>query len=179
MKSLFEWRPIYLLCTCLIIICIGFWYWCWFHPITMTTVYLVRHAEKANDSTDPPLSPAGTARATELARVLEATGIDAAFTTQFQRTQLTAAPLAAAEGLTPQSYTATDTSAVAATILADHIGDRVLVVGHSTTLDDIAAELGAPGLSDLTEEQFDRLYIVFRANGATRLEQLRYGAPTP
>jgi len=144
-----------------------------------TTIYIVRHAEKADASRDPELSDAGHARARSLAHVLTDAGIDAIFVTDTQRSRQTAAPIAAATGLVPRQYDPGDSPALAATILADHAGQNVLVIGHSNTLDDIAAAFGITGLSDLDESQFDRLYLVRRSAGATtELTPLRYGTPT-
>ena len=56
-------------------------------------VVIVRHAEKAaNDPKDPDLSEAGRERAQTLARILKDGHITAIFTTEFKRTQETAAP---------------------------------------------------------------------------------------
>src|SRR5687767_8506266 len=70
-------------------------------PNPVTTVILVRHAEKASQEDASPLTPAGTERAKELARVLTAVKIDAIYMTQFRRVQDTAAPVAQALGITP------------------------------------------------------------------------------
>ncbi len=147
--------------------------------LEITTVYIVRHAEKKNNSANTPLSDAGESRAKELARVLGDEGIDVVFVTNFTRTQQTGKPVAAAAGVTLEEYPALNIQFVVDAILADHIGDRVLVVGHSNTVDDIAAGLGATGLSDLDEDQFDRLFVVHRFANHAHLDQLRYGAATP
>src|SRR5512138_1042300 len=57
----------------------------------VTTVILVRHAEKKLEpgNPDPDLAPAGEARAQELARMFGGAGINAIFATQFKRTQQT------------------------------------------------------------------------------------------
>ena len=70
------------------------------------TVFLVRHAERADTTpgaarrwpTDPDLSDAGRARAESLAAALKDAKITAIYTTEFKRTQQTAAPLAKALG---------------------------------------------------------------------------------
>jgi len=144
-----------------------------------TTIYIVRHAEKAGNTANPPLSVAGQARAQELIRVLGDDDFDAVFVTHFTRTQQTGGPLTTFKGLVAQQYQAGDTQSVVDTILADHTGGRVLVVGHSNTVDDIAAALGATGLSDLAEDQFDRLFVVHRFGDVAHIDRLRYGARTP
>src|SRR5260370_22141468 len=62
----------------------------------VTTVILVRHAEKIIDpnNADPDLSPAGEARAQELVRMFGDAGITAIYATQYKRTQQTVKPLA-------------------------------------------------------------------------------------
>jgi len=146
-------------------------------PVQITTVYLVRHAEKADGGSDPPLSTDGQVRARTLAHVLGDAGIDAILVTNSIRSRRTAAPLAAVLSLSPVQYE--DPQRVAETILKDHVGDRVLVVGHSNTVDDIASALGATGLSDLDEGQFDRLFVIHRFGNVVDLDELRYGAETP
>lgn len=68
-------------------------------PAEVTTVILVRHAERDDAAEpkktppDPPLSAPGAKRAEELARVLAGTAIGAILTTDCIRTRSTAAPL--------------------------------------------------------------------------------------
>ena len=55
------------------------------------TVILVRHAEKAAaPADDPPLTPAGLARAQDLKARLAAAGVTLVIHSEFQRTRLTA-----------------------------------------------------------------------------------------
>src|SRR3982750_35353 len=74
-------------------------------------VVIVRHAEKAaNGGNDPDLSSAGRARADTLARILKDSAITAIFTTEFKRTQETAAPTAISIHVTPTVIAAKDTT---------------------------------------------------------------------
>lgn len=147
------------------------------HPVT--TVILVRHAEKASQEDDSPLTAAGTERAKELARVLAGVKVDAIYTTQFRRVQDTAIPVAEALGLTP---IVRNTGATYATDLAKHIlienrGQTVLVVGHSNTTISVLKALGATDVSPMPESQFDNLFVLTDVNGAApRVVALRYGA---
>ena len=61
----------------------------------MTTIILIRHAEKNIEPTnpDPDLSPFGQARAQELARMFADAGVKAIYATQYKRTQQTVKPL--------------------------------------------------------------------------------------
>ncbi len=165
----------------LVVIVVWFFWRCFLAPFDPTTVYVVRHAEKANPTaSDPPLSAAGSARAGTLAYVLSDVGIDGVYVTQFQRTQATGAPTAAAAGVTAVEYPAGDTGPVVADILSDHAGEEVLLVGHSNTVDDLLAALGVPGQPELSEATFDRLFVVHRLGSSViHFEALRYGAPTP
>ena len=58
-----------------------------------TVVYLVRHAERAEDGTsDPPISEAGEARSRLLAGMLLDAGVTHVHTTDYKRTRSTGAP---------------------------------------------------------------------------------------
>jgi broad specificity phosphatase PhoE len=69
---------------------------CCLLPACTTKYYLVRHAEKQDDSSNALLSAAGLARANILRDSLLGKGIDRVFASTFQRTQQTAQPLATA-----------------------------------------------------------------------------------
>ena len=148
----------------------------------VTTVILVRHAEKAaTPGNDPALSEAGAARAKELARVLAASGVTAIYTTQFARTQQTAAPLGAALNVTPVVLTAGGSYAtdLAKRIRDTHAGATVLVVGHSNTTIEVMKSLGATNLPSIPESQFDDLFICTLVDGApAKVVALRYGNVT-
>src|SRR5687768_3222599 len=64
-------------------------------PQLETTVFIVRHAEKAPEPADDPvLSDIGQRRASDLAAMLADAGVDAILVSELQRTSLTAQPLA-------------------------------------------------------------------------------------
>lgn len=151
----------------------------WKFLLWTTTVILVRHADRAAAGADPPLSPAGVARADLLAHMLRDLALTGVFVTQTLRSAQTGAPAAAMAGVAATQYDATDAAALASAIRTGHGGGRVLVVAHSNTVDPIAAALGAPGLGALAESQFDRMFVISRLWCGTRLVRLRYGASTP
>lgn len=147
-------------------------------PKPVTTVILVRHAEKASQDDASPLTPAGIERAKELVRVLTAVKIDAIYTTQFRRVQDTAAPIATALGITPlvRNTGATYAADLAKEILKDHRGQTVLVVGHSNTTVDVMKALGATGMVKIEESEFDNLFVLTDVDGAApKVVALRYG----
>lgn len=151
-------------------------------PTGSTTIILVRHAEKAAEpAADPPLTSAGVTRADALVELVKDAGITAVVSTQFQRTRLTAAPIAARLGLTTEIIDARATpSATADSILARHRGQTVLVVGHSNTVPAIVAALGAPQPPDICDAGYDNVFVVtVPATGAVTVTRLHYGAVTP
>lgn len=149
-----------------------------------TVVLVVRHAEKAAESGDVPLSAAGEARAQALVAVAREAGVTGVITTQFQRTRQTAAPLAASLGIAPAVVPATakvpdHARAIADTIRARYAGGTVLVVGHSNTVPAIVAALGGAPAPDLCDDQYDALFTVIVApDGKARVVKARYGAPS-
>lgn len=152
-------------------------------PSASTTVIVVRHAEKAAEPAgDPPLVAAGSARADALAEMLKDAGIKAIVSTEFQRTRMTVAPIAAKLGLTTEIASARapqHAKMVADSILAKHRGQTVLVVGHSNTVPDIIAALGAPKPDAICDTSYDNLFIVtIPAAGTPSVVRLRYGAGT-
>ena len=145
----------------------------------ITTVILVRHAEKAGPSRDVPLSETGIARAKELARVLEGVKIDAIYSTPFERTRKTAAPIAERLEVKVEEVASGKTyvEEVVKLIREKHEGDTVLVVGHSNTTPDVIRALGAT-IPDMPDSTYDDLFIVTLVKGATpKLVSLRYGDP--
>jgi phosphohistidine phosphatase SixA len=141
-----------------------------------TVIYLVRHAEKVLDGTDPALSAAGEARAGALARLLAESGIDAIHSTDFRRTRDTVAPLARRLGLPVMLYDPARPEALVNEILGG--GGRHLVVGHSNTVPELVDLLDGDGGPPIDEAgEYDRLYVVTRtADGRVRSELRRYGA---
>ncbi len=142
-------------------------------------VYLVRHAERAEDgTTDPPISEAGRERASALADILRDAGVTHMHTTDLRRTRQTGAPLAERLGLAFQVYDPKDLPGLAARLRATP--GRHLVLGHSNTTPALVAALGgAPG-GPIAELEYDRLYVlVITPDGAVTTTLLRYGSPSP
>jgi phosphohistidine phosphatase SixA len=142
-----------------------------------TVVFLVRHAERADDGTgDPPISAEGEARAELLASMLRDAGVTAVHTTPYRRTRATGEPAASEAGVEMSEYRPD-----ASGLLVDRIraaGGRHLVIGHSNTVPELVAAMGgAPG-DPIEESEYDRLYIVtLTADGASSV-LLRFGALT-
>lgn len=147
-------------------------------PNPVTTVILVRHAEKASQEDASPLTAAGTERAKELARVLTGVKIDAIYTTQFRRVQDTATPVAQALGITPlvRNTGATYAADLAKEIREQHRGQTVLVVGHSNTTVAVMKAFAAD-VAKIEESEYDNFYVLTDVDGAApKVVALRYGA---
>ena len=145
-----------------------------------TTVLVVRHADRDGDK--DALTPAGAARAQQLAHVASKAGVSAIYCTKTARTRKTADPLATTLKLAPVELEPKDTAGLVKQILADQKGKTVLVVGHSNTVPAIIAGLGGPKLPDLAETDFDDLYVVTIGSGSpaeVSVASLQYGAATP
>lgn len=147
------------------------------NAFAQSTVFLVRHAERADTAggapammaSDPSLSDAGRARAASLAAMLKDGRITAIFVTEYKRTQETAAPLAKALGITPTVVPAKDTPGLVARVRA-HKGNA-LVVGHSNSVPTVITEMGVKGAPAIADDEYDNLFIV---TAPAQLIQLRF-----
>jgi phosphohistidine phosphatase SixA len=142
------------------------------------TVILTRHAEKAaTPPKDPPLTEAGKQRANLLASMLANSGVDAIYVSEFQRTQQTAAPLAARVHVTPTVLPGKDTDALVKAIRT-HQSGVVVVVGHSNSLPAIVAALGGPQVQ-IDDSEYDNLFVLTVGPSKSSLLRLHYGDSTP
>ena len=155
-----------------------------FESQATTTIIFVRHAEKALDgSDDPSLSPAGQRRAAELTRQMVdadvVAGVDALYATEYRRTRETIEPLARILDLDINEYDSGDTEQVLETILKRHKGKIILVVGHSDTIPQLIANLGASkSVPPIADEEYDNIYLIsIPWFGKTKTIRLRYGEP--
>lgn len=123
-------------------------------------IYIVRHAERASDDPQSPLSAEGHARAARLADILRDAGITAIFVTEYERVAQTAQPTAARLGLTPRVNGADDTAALVKKVRALGPSARVLIAGHSDTVPEILAALGYATPVTIAKAEYDNLFIV-------------------
>lgn len=150
--------------------------------VAPVTIIVVRHAEKADDSRDPALSVAGRKRAQALAEVLEHAGLGAVYASQYQRTRLTAMPAAESAGLAVRIDPVEGdipawAQGFAAEVVRQNPGGTVLIAGHSNTVPPLVAALCRCDVEPLTEDDYDRLFIINRADGEyPSLITARYGA---
>ena len=136
-----------------------------------TTVLIVRHAERAGDSTDD-LSEEGERRAETLARMLRSSGVSAVFSTDTTRARETVNNYADMHGIAITPYRTVEE--VASRIKSDHMGQAVLVAGHSNTVSPIAEALGVNPVPD-TGEEYDNLFVVtISSDGTASLTHLKF-----
>ncbi|WP_020211288.1 phosphoglycerate mutase family protein [Flavobacterium rivuli] len=133
-----------------------------------TTIYLIRHAEKVDDSADHELSEAGNLRANKWADYFKEKQISIFYTTANKRsvyTIMTATVIALdrTPGTTynteintydPKNFFLKD-------IAEKHKGEKIIVVGHGNTIPaTINNYLGKNIYKDIPENEYGNLYII-------------------
>lgn len=140
------------------------------------TVYLVRHADKdTSDKTnrDPSLTICGEQRANQLATMLKHIEINTVYSTDYKRTQATAAPVARSKSLTVTSYNPRNLDTLTKEIVKKK--SNALVVGHNSTTNVVAGNLAGIELPVIDHEEYDRLYQVTITNSEAKLQIINQG----
>lgn len=145
-----------------------------------TTIFLVRHAEKVTADPadkDPLLTEKGQKRALALAKKLKRIKLAAIYSTDFQRTKLTAHPTALKNDLFVKIYDPKNLKDLAKGILEIHKGKNVLIVGHSNTvLETIEALGGKRPITAINDQEYDYFFTVKVAtDGAVSVNMEHYG----
>lgn len=142
-----------------------------------TTFILSRHAETTGIGTDPSLSIAGQERATELARVLKNTKIQAVFSTNYNRTKETSSKIAANNALSTQIYDPANLDALVNTVLNQYHSQVIYIAGHSNTTNVLLNMLIGKNLyGTIPDSEYDNLYIVnVSSKGQAKVLHLKYG----
>ena len=127
-----------------------------------TTYYLIRHAEKLRiDITDknPKLNHQGAKRADAWKEVFTNVKLDAVYSTDYNRTKLTAKPTADSKNLPIFLYDPKDM--YSESFQHKTKGKSVLVVGHSNTTHIFANKiLGRDEYNQINDDNNSNLYIV-------------------
>ncbi|HAW93531.1 MULTISPECIES: SixA phosphatase family protein [unclassified Arsukibacterium] len=149
--------------------------------VSANTIYLVRHAEKQDDSKDPALSVCGQARATALADYFANITLGAVYATPYQRTQQTAAAVADSKKISVNHYDPGKPEQLVQQLST--AAAPVLVVGHSNTVPELVKLLSGIDVAPLTEQQYNLLYQVqLGAQGSVTIRQQSFqcqSAPKP
>lgn len=145
----------------------------------VTTVILVRHAEKNLDdpsNQDPDLTPAGFARAEEIARMFSGSGINTIFATQYKRTQQTVKPLSDRTGVPVTLLQSKETDELVKRVQTSLRGQTIFVAGHNNTVPAIASALSGESFSTIPDTEYDNLFIVtIYRFGKAKVLKLKFG----
>ena len=134
--------------------------------------YLIRHAEKVDDgSKDPVLTLQGQQRALNIAHMLSEAAITQVYATDYQRTQLTAKPLADHLGLPVTIYDPRELTAFADQLKAQE--GNVLIVGHSNTTPMLVHLLSGEPAFKMSEAEYDNIYQLVIEAGQITLTQFK------
>ena len=148
---------------------------------TVTTYYFIRHAEKDRSDTenvDPELNQKGLGRAMHWAEIMDDVAIDAIYSTDYERTQMTAAPITVKKNLTVQIY---DPGTIdIAQFKAENLNKKVFVVGHSNTTPNFVNKMiGQEKYAQLDDHQNGSLFIVEIVNGIASDMRLNFNCNCP
>ncbi|MEZ4838649.1 phosphoglycerate mutase family protein [Flavobacterium sp.] len=125
----------------------------------VTTLYLIRHAEKVDNSNDPELSEEGIKRAVRWTKLFEKKSIDIFYTTLTKRTQMTCSTIATSKQKNVLFYDAKKFSLKET--IEKHRGKTILIVGHSNTIpNQINILLNDEIYLQMNENEFENLYTI-------------------
>lgn len=146
-----------------------------------STFYLIRHAEKDRtdpENTDPELSQKGMGRAMHWAEILSEVQLDAIYSTDYQRTAMTAAATSVKKDVDVIYF---DPSTMDVDqFKADNLNKNVLVVGHSNTTPEFTNQLiSEDKYSKLDDSDNGSLFIVQITNGVTTSQKLNFNCNCP
>ncbi len=143
-------------------------------------IWVVRHAEKDTSDPkdkDPDLSPIGKERAEALAKYLKGEQLDSIFSTNYKRTKLTGYPAADKTGLPIKTYDAGAQKAFAEGLIKNAQGKKLLIIGHSNTVQEILVAFGATKpVKDLTDDDYDYIFMLTIKGDKRDVKVDRYGA---
>jgi 2,3-bisphosphoglycerate-dependent phosphoglycerate mutase len=155
---------------------------CLLSSYSQQTFYIVRHAEKADNSNDPQLSQQGIDRAVDLEKYLASKKLDTVFTSTFKRTMLTGLTVSLPRAIPQLTIDQQNQQALNEFIqrMKSIKTDKdILIVGHSNTVPTIVQGLCGQSVATIAENDYDNIYIIEIKNGNKTLTQLTYGKPSP
>ena len=126
------------------------------------TWYFVRHFEKQQGA-NPELTDVGNKRASQLAEFFADIPLSQVYSSDYKRTQQTAAPVAEKLGLAIQLYDPRKLPELAKTL---RMNSDVLVVGHSNTTPELITLMGG-ATPVMTESDYGQLFLVRVSEGVT------------
>ena len=128
----------------------------------ISTFYFIRHAEKDRtdpENPDPELNQDGLDRAIRWAEVFDAIPMDAIYSTNYERTTMTAAPTSVKQNVDVQFYDPKSLDVEEFKLINE--GKNVLVVGHSNTIPDFVNKMiGIEKYEQIDDTENSNLFIV-------------------
>lgn len=128
----------------------------------ITTFYLIRHAEKDRtdpENPDPELNQDGLTRALKWAEIFDPIPLDAIYSTNYERTSMTAAPTSVKKDIDIKYYD--PNSLDIEEFKLQNEGLNVLVVGHSNTTPMMVNKLlGVEKYNQMDDSDNSSLFIV-------------------
>lgn len=128
----------------------------------ISTFYFIRHAEKdRNDpeNKDPELNQEGLGRAIRWERVFSEIPLTTVYSTDYERTKMTAAPTAVSKDLVVKTYD--PASLDIQEFKNSNLGTDVLIVGHSNTIPEFVNKMiDENKYKDLDDYDNSSLFIV-------------------
>ena len=133
------------------------------------TIILVRHAEKADaTSQDPELSADGKQRAERLVKVAGKYKPGAFHSTNFKRTRDTITPLATKRSKQVETYDPRNPNALVEAIMKSRV-KRHIVAGHSNTVPGLANLIAKKEVfKNLDESEYGVLWVIRIKDGKVR-----------
>lgn len=147
--------------------------------LAQTTIFVVRHADREGSEPDPPLTADGRKRAENLGSLLRDAHITHIFTTEFQRTEQTAGPVARRTHVEPEVIAQANLAELIETVRREsRPGEGALIVGHRGTVPKIVRALAGTSITPLGSGEYDRLLVLtLFPSGKANVVTLRYGTP--
>lgn len=128
----------------------------------ISTFYLIRHAEKDRtnpENSDPELNQDGLGRAIRWAEVFSPIDLDIIYSTNYERTSMTAAPISIKKDINVTYYNPNDIDIDV--LKEENLGKNVLLVGHSNTTPVMANKLiGHEKYESMDDTDNSSLFIV-------------------
>ncbi len=128
----------------------------------ISTFYFIRHAEKDRtdpENKDPELNQDGLGRAIRWAEVFDPIALDAIYSTNYERTSMTAAPTAVKKDITVEYYDPNSVDIEA--FKTNNEGLNVLVVGHSNSTPNFVNNmLGIEKYDHIDDNNNSSLFII-------------------
>ncbi len=142
----------------------------------ITTLFLVRHAEKVDDTDESDLTPAGKKRAEKLAALIKSVPLSYVATTKYKRVLNTIGPAATQQAAPFLTYSPKTIQPFLINLLKREKGKNILVGGHSNTIPKCLNVLtNTQKYEDIPHGEYDHFYVVYlKAIGDAEVMEFRY-----